>query len=856
MPVPQTVGPYRVVRPLGKGGMGTVLLAEDTRLGRQVALKTVAGADADTAYSREQLLREARAAASLSHPNIAAVHDVLDADGQIVIVFEYIEGDTLATRLEKGRLPIDSALAIALQLTEALRAAHDRGIIHRDLKPANVAIAPDGVVKVLDFGIARTVPREAPTNTTVRTTASFTGTIGYASPEQCLGQPADARADIFSLAVVLYEMLAGDRPFPGREATTVVRAMLEGDAPHISTVVPGIPPPLDDLLARALSRDPARRPQTAGEFREGLRAHLPTGPIPIILARPRRVWALAAMLVAAVGVGALLWSIGSAPFILGRPANVQVPVIAVMPLTNASGDSSKDYLALGVADNLITRLASLPSVTVLSRSAVADARSRTRNLPALAAELDATYLVDGSVQQAGDQLRINLNLVRDDASVAWAETVEGSFDKIFELQTRLASVLAEALQVQLSAADRATLAQQPTLNSDALAAYWRGRMLLERRDIKGHTTEALRAFDEAVGLDPRFADAHAARGEALWALYLDTKDPAIANSAVEAGVTALRIDPNRANVRYSLALSLAGNGRLDEAVEELQRALALQPNYDDARRELGSVLARQGKIDEAVAELRRAIALRPSFWGHYSTLGLRLYQAARYDEAAEAFSRVIQLQPDNFIGYQQLGTVYQAVGRDVEALANYQRATSIRPSAAAFSNIGTLHYRRGEYTQAIAAYSAAIKIRPNSASTHGNLGDAFRRSGRSADARTSYREAVRLGEADLKVNPRDPVALAALATYAAKAGEFAASRRHLEVAQQISPDDVQVLSSAAVVYALLGQVDDAMTALEKAVQRGYSRTLVAETDEFQSFKGSKRFQALIRNASPSGGVPR
>ncbi|MGH9176305.1 MAG: protein kinase domain-containing protein, partial [Vicinamibacterales bacterium] len=353
-------------------------------------------------------------------------------------------------------------------MTEALRAAHDRGIIHRDLKPANIAIAPDGVVKVLDFGIARTVPREPHTDTNVRTTASFTGTIGYASPEQCLGQRADARADIFSLGVVLYEMLTGVRPFPGKEATTVVRAMLDGEAPHVSAVVTGVPEPLDDLIARALSRDPAQRPQTAGEFREGLRAHLPTGTYPIAQPPRRRALAIVAALLATLGVGALVWSLSSTPASStpgSRAAGANPPVVAVMPLTNASGDSSKDYLAVGVAENLITRLAALPSVTVLSRTAVADARSRAGDIKALAADLDATYLVDGSVQQAGEQLRINLNLIRGDASVAWADTVEGSFDKIFELQTRLASTLAEALEVQLSAADRANLAQQPTMNS-------------------------------------------------------------------------------------------------------------------------------------------------------------------------------------------------------------------------------------------------------------------------------------------------------------------------------------------------------------------------------------------------------
>ena len=572
MPVPQHVGPYRVVRPLGAGGMGTVLLAEDTRLGRQVALKTVSGEQAGTAAGRDQLLREARAAASLSHPNIAAVHDVLDYDGHVVIVFEYVEGDTLAARLHKGRLPVDTALAIALQLTQALGAAHERGIVHRDLKPANIAIAPDGVVKVLDFGIARTLPREPASDANVRTTASFIGTIGYAAPEQCLGQPADARADIFSLGVVLFEMLAGERPFPGNEATEVVRAMLADAPPHVSALVPDVPPQLDDLLARALTRDPARRPQTAGEFREGLRAHLPTGTAPVALGRTRRLRAVtaAAVLVGLIGVAALVSSLRSST---PGPRAGRPPVVAVMPLTNASGDAGGDYVALGVADSLVARLAALPSVTVLSRSAVADARSRARDLPALATELDATYLVDGSVQQAGDQLRISLNLIRGDASVAWADTVEGRFETIFELQARLASVLAEALQVQLSAADRASLAEQPTLDAEALAAYWRGRTLLERRDIRGNIQAALQAFQEAVARDPRFADAHAARGEALWALYLESKSREHADAALDAGVTALRIDPTRASVRYSLALSLAGNGRLDEAVEELQHAL-------------------------------------------------------------------------------------------------------------------------------------------------------------------------------------------------------------------------------------------------------------------------------------------
>jgi tetratricopeptide (TPR) repeat protein len=822
--------------------MGTVFLAEDTRLGRLVALKTVSGADADTASAREQLLREARAAAALSHPNIAGVHDVLDADGQVVIVFEYIEGETLATRLQKGRLPIDTAIAIALQLTEALRAAHERGIIHRDLKPANVAIAPDGVVKVLDFGIARTVPREPP-DTDVRTTASFTGTIGYAAPEQCLGQRADARADIFSLGVVLYEMLTGERPFPGREATTVVRAMLEGEAPRVSTVVADVPPHLEDLLARALARDPARRPQTAGEFREGLLAHLPTGTVVVPRRGTRRARAVVALalLVGALGIGVLVSSLRSGP---PGSRGVRAPVIAVLPLANASGDASKDYLALGVADNLITRLAALKSVTVLSRSAVADARRRKADIRGLATELDATYLVDGSVQQAGDQLRINLNLVREDSSVAWADTVEGSFERIFELQTRLASVLAEALEVQLSAADRASLAQQPTTSADALAAYWRGRVLLDRRDVAGNLEAALASFAEATRLDPSYAAAHAAQGEALWSRYVESRRPEDARAATEAGTTALRLDPNSAEVRYTLAVTLAGSGQLTAALEEMQRALAIRPTFEDARVQLGRVLARLGRIDEALAEFRAVSALRPNNAAPYTAMGTSLYEAGRFAEAAAAFERVTALQPDNVVAHQQAGVAFQAHGDEDRALAWYGKALAIRPYAQAYSNIGAIHHQRGDYDKAVDAYQRAIEIRPNARETHRNLGDAYTKMGRTAEAERAYRRAIALTQEDLRVNPRDARSLASLAVYLQKVGEGRQASDRLAEALLVGANDFEVLRRSAQVHALAGRADEALDALEAALGLGFRREIARTEDEFASVRQHPRFKAL------------
>jgi serine/threonine protein kinase/tetratricopeptide (TPR) repeat protein len=848
---PATVGPYRVVRPLGRGGMGTVLLAEDTRLSRLVALKLCSGPEATSAYGRQQVLDEARAAGALNHPNIAAVHDVLEHEGQIAIVFEYVEGDTLATRLDAGPLPLAEALEIGRQLAEALTAAHAHRIVHRDLKPANIIIMPSGLVKVLDFGVARAGAIDESSHAAAQTTrAGFLGTVGYAAPEQYLGQVVDARADVFSLGVVLFEMLTGSRPFPGTSATTVLSGMLQSDPPHVTALVPGIPEPLDRLLRSALSRERDRRPQSAREVRDLLTYLDPR--TDLIVPRPSRrrvipaVAALLAVLATVWLVASLIGNRSAAP----PPGAPRPPVVAVMPLVNATGDEGNEYLAVGVAENLTTRLAGLPSITVLSRSTVADARSRKGDLAGLAAELDATYLVHGSVQQAAERLRIHLQLVRPDGSIAWADDVEGRFEDVFGLQTRVASGVAQAIVIQLSAADHATLAHQPTLNAEAQAAYWRGKALFERRDIKGNLEAALALYDEASRLDPRFADAHAARGEALWVRYLDGRAPEDARAAIEAGTTALRLNPESPESRYALAMSLAGTGQLEAAVDELQRSLVLRPNFNEARVQLGSVLARQGRVDEAIAEFRKAIELRPSYSVPHTEMGRALYQAGRYREAAEAFQRVTELQPDNAPAHQQTGVAYHALGETDRALAFYEKTLAIRPLPTAYSNIGAIHHHRGEYLKAVEAYQKAIALRPNARETHRNLGDAYARLDRTPEALEAYRRAIQLAEEDLRVNPHDARILASLAVYLQKTDASTAAEARIDEALRLAPDDFEVLRRAAQVHALAGRTDAALDALEAALTAGFRRETAREEEEFRSLYEVPRFRALVVGESP------
>jgi tetratricopeptide (TPR) repeat protein/predicted Ser/Thr protein kinase len=850
-PGPQ-IGPYRVIRRLGAGGMGTVLLAEDVRLRRPVALKTISDPENVTPQARQRLLHEARAAAALSHPHIAAVHDVLDADGQIVIVFEYVEGETLAATLRSGPLPVARAVEVACELADALDAAHAHGIVHRDLKPANIALSAKGRTVVLDFGIARILPTAEGT-TTLGDSASgaggLIGTPGYAAPEQWAGQHADARSDLYSLGVVLFEMIAGRRPFEEPDVMALGQAVVTRRAPRLSSVV-RVPHDLDVLVSALLAQGPGDRPQSAREVIEALRpirtglgaspaAHVPAARWQRKDRMRRRGFAAAGLLGAAALVPMLLWQGGDRP-----PPDARPPVVAILPLSMAGAEGGEDYLAAGIAESLIVRLAAVPSITVLSRAAVADARALQPDLRRLSRDLDAAYLVETGVQQSGDRLRITLNLVRRDGSVAWADSFEGTFERIFDLQVRIVTAVSQALQVRVSAEERKRFDEQPTTSPEALEAYWRGRGLLERRDVAGNLEGAVEAFSEAVRLDPRFALAHAALGEAYWVSYETTRDPQWVPRATEAGMLALRLAPDQAPVRYSLALTLAGSGRLGEAVEELERALLLQPNYDDARRRLGQVRASQGRIDEAVEEFRKAIALRPSFWGHWGDMGLALYQAARYAEAADAFAHVTKLQPDNHLGFQQLGTVYHAMGDVKAAIREYERSIVLRPSAGAYTNIGALYHAEGRFEQAVDAYRHSLELR-ESAVTYRNLGDAYAKMGRQREAREAYGRAVATAEGELQVNPRDARNLAALAVYLAKRGDHPAALQRLGEALEIAADDVQVLYRAAVVHALAGRAEPALSALDQAIRAGYSGARAADDEDLSSLRRLPAFAAVV-----------
>jgi eukaryotic-like serine/threonine-protein kinase len=835
-----TVGPYVVRRHLGDGGMGSVWLAEDTRLHRHVALKTLHASRMTDEAGRERLMREARAAAALNHPNIATVYDVLDIGGDVTIVFEHVDGPTLATALADGRLPLERVLQIGIQLVKALVAAHQQGVVHRDLKPSNVIVGNDGGIKVLDFGIARLMPAASTRTSPVETgSAVFLGTPAYAAPEQLFTSAVDERADLYSLGVMLFEMAAGRRPYAGRDLMEVAAAKLSEKPPSLSSTGALVPPAFDALVTQLLSQHPADRPASAAEVLGSLRtiAGDKTGPLPLLRVRSTR-WIAATVVLSAIIVGLLLGLKGPGV----KTVSASQPVVAVLPLRNTSSDPSQDYLAAGLSESLIAGLAASPSLIVLSRTAVAEAVKGQSSIVAAAfRELGASYIIDGSVQRSGDQLRISISLVGPNQSIAWGRTFDGTVDKVFELQTFMALAVSEAM----SAGRPATRASPPT-NQAALESYWRGRAFLDRWDLPGNIDAAVSSMQESVSTDGTFALAHAGLGLAYWQKYNVTRDQELARLAIEEGSKAAAIDPNLPEVHYALAVSLNGTGRRDEAIRELRRAIELRPTFDEARRRLGIVLAADNKIDEAVSEFQAAIALRPKYWGGYSDMGIALLNAARYDEALKAFEQVVALQPDNNIGYQQLGTVYQTIGDTPKAIAAYEQSLSIRGSFGAYSNLGMLQHLSGHYPEAIAAYQKAIEFRPGLASLYRNVGDAYVKMGKAAEARAAYGQAIAKTEADLAVNPKNARNVAALAVYLVKAGRTADGLERIATALKLAPDDVQVTVRAAVVNSLAGRRDEALKHVATAIKRGYSVRAIQEEEDFASLRTMAQFNQLVQ----------
>ncbi len=853
-------GVYSILGPLGSGGMGEVYRAVDTRLGREVAVKTLPEEFSRDPERLARFEREARMLAALNHPAIAAIYGLeeVEADGGRFIVMELVPGETLSEKLSHGPLPLDEALKIARQIADALEAAHERGIIHRDLKPANIKVTPEGRVKVLDLGLAKAFDAKStgsnpdlslsPTIVSDGTEPGvILGTAEFMSPEQARGKPVDKRTDIWSFGCVLYELLTGRRIFGGETASDVLAAILTAE-PRWDLLPPDTPPRVRDLLRRALDKDPNRRLRDIGDAgieidqaRDALRER-PSAPAAAAL--PPRAARVSARRLAAIAIGAaafalaVLW-FAKRPFAppAPSPGSAAVRFLAVLPFKDLSGQADGQLLGDAFAETMSARLARVPGVQIVTPRATNAFSAGEKDLDRVAKSTGANLILEGAIQRAGDQLRITCSLVRapDGVHVGGDEVTTRASD-IFGAQDRLAESVLSWLGGKRPA-ESAARARTLLLTSESQESYLKAIGALRRYDAPESVATAVRILTD---LDAKYPDSPlilAALGRAHLNEFEITRDRKSADRAIAACAAARKLDDRLPEVHATLGEVLNLTGKPAEAADQFQRALAAQPSSIEALLGLAESFRATGNNSRAEATYRRALTLQPGYWAAYNQFGVFYYRAGRYADAIPMFQGAIVRQPDSVRMYNNLGAALFKTDRFAEARQAYQSSIRIKPSDGAYTNLGNLEYYVGNYRAAASAFEEATQLTPGKYLYWANLADAYRWTPELATrAPAAYEKAARLAEGELTLNPDNADAHAALAICDAKLGRADPARRHVQRAMELEPDNPDHLLYAAIVADVAGRTDEAIVWIRKAVKAGVGAAQIEREPELQNLK--------------------
>jgi serine/threonine protein kinase/TolB-like protein/Flp pilus assembly protein TadD len=695
-PIGQMLGHYRVLSLLGRGGMGEVYLGEDTTLGRKVAVKVLPAEFTSDPQRLTRFEREARAVSALNHPNIITIHEIGQAEGVRYLVTEYIEGETLRQRIEHGSLELSSTLEIASQVASALTAAHAAGIAHRDIKPENVMVRPDGLVKVLDFGLAKLTERTAPSGAGgdpapsdvepplpggLRTAAGIRmGTVGYMSPEQVNAGEAHAPSDIFSFGCVLYEMVTGQRAFAGQTPTETMAAILRADPPGIDVIDTARPPGLERLIRRCLEKDPAHRFQSARDLSSALKeissASTPAGSA----SSAARVYARPA-----VWVGAVLALLLSGVVLYRAPVRDEaIRSVAILPLTNSSGNPEAEYLAEGIAEGIINDLSRVPALRVMARSTAFRYRGKDVDPRRVGRDLRVGAVLTGSLTQKDEILTIGVELVKtSDGSRLWKEEYHRDLSEVLPVQEEIARRISEKLSLRLTGEDQKRLSKHFTESGEAYRLYLLGRYHWNKRTVAS-VTKSIEYFGKAIAEDPDYAlayaglaDSHSVLGSAVGGFSPRETFP----KARAAALKALEIDDTLAEAYAALIwVRLRYDWDWPAAEGEIRRAIELNPNYAITRERHAYYLMVMGRPDEAIAEIRRAQELDPLSLNINAVVGSHLYHARRYDEAIEQCLKTLELDPGFAQTYFFLGLAYEQKAMFGEAIAALKKATELSPN--------------------------------------------------------------------------------------------------------------------------------------------------------------------------------
>ncbi|MBI3110221.1 MAG: protein kinase, partial [Ignavibacteriales bacterium] len=675
--ISQTISHYKILEKLGEGGMGVVYKAQDTKLDRIVALKFLPPNLASDENDKKRFVHEAKAASALDHPNICNIHEIDETlDGQVFIAMAFYEGTPLNKKIEQGPLKLEEAVDIGIQIAEGLQAAHRKDIIHRDIKSSNVMATASGQIKILDFGLAKRAGA-----TLLTKSGATVGTVPYMSPEQARGEKVDHRTDIWSLGIVLYEMITGRLPFRSDYNEALVYSILNEDPPPPTSLRSDVPMELERIVKKAMQKEHASRYQHVDEMVTDLRAlkqAIMSGREGAAVSRARPSLKKRTYTYLSLGVIALVM-IAVALLTNLQPTREKFESLAVLPLENMGRDPDQEYFADGMTEALITELSKISALRVISRTSAMQYKGVKKPLPQIARELNVDALIEGSVLREGDQVRITVQLIHGSTDKhLWAESYQRELRGILALQSEVARAIAGQIKVAVTPEEKTRLASSRAVNPEAHEAYLKGRFYWNKRTKEG-LKKALELFQRAIEADPGDPLAYAGLADA----YAYSANQAYLRpneafpKAKAAALKALEIDDHIAEGHTSLGfVKFAYDMDWSGAEREFQRAIQLNPSYSTAHAWYSIFMLTFLRFDESIAELHRAQQLDPLSVQIAVGVGSNYNHARQYDRAILALQRVAELDPNVGTMYHELGFAYLGKGMYPEAIRNLQKAVA------------------------------------------------------------------------------------------------------------------------------------------------------------------------------------